>query len=203
MNLDDLDEHRLPEEPFTLFDRWYTAARENPGHDPTAMTLSTVDADGRPAGRIVLLKRHDASGFVFYTNFHSRKGLELESHEHAALTFWWPWLNRQVRIEGPTRKVDAAEADAYFASRPRASQIGAWASRQSEPLQSRGELERAVREYTEQFAGRDIPRPPHWGGFRLAPQRMEFWHDRQGRLHDRIIYRLQDSGQWSVQRLNP
>lgn len=202
MNLDDLDERKLPADPLALFERWYAAARENPGHDPTAMTLSTVDAAGRPAGRIVLLKRHGPDGFVFYTNFRSRKGRELAARPLAALTFWWPWLNRQVRIEGPVREVDAAEADAYFAARPRASQIGAWASRQSEPLQSREELERAVAEYTQRFAGREVPRPPHWGGYRLQPDRMEFWHDRQGRLHDRIIY-TRDGRNWAVQRLNP
>jgi len=202
MKLDNLDDHHLPAAPLPLFDRWYAAARENPGHDPSAMTLSTVGADGRPAGRIVLLKQHGADGFVFYTNFASRKGRELSANPLAALTFWWPWLGRQVRIEGSVVKVEDTEADAYFASRPRASQIGAWASRQSEPLQSREELERAVHEYTEKFAGRDVPRPPHWSGFCLAPGRVEFWHDRQGRLHDRIIYTLHN-GHWSIQRLNP
>lgn len=197
-----LENARLPAEPFTLFELWYAAARAEARHDPSAMTLATVGTDGRPAARVVLLKAHGAAGFVFYTNYTSRKGRELDAHPQAALTFWWPWLERQVRIEGNVEKNAAADADAYFASRPRASQIGAWASQQSTTLPTREALEARVRDYTQKFAEQPIPRPPHWGGYRLIPDVVEFWHDRDGRLHDRLIYRRVADG-WTTERLNP
>lgn len=198
-----LDDNALPQTPFPLFTSWFAAAREAPRADPTAMTLSTINAEGRPAARIVLLKQHDERGFVFYTNYASRKGRELEARPHAALTFWWPWIERQVRIEGTAEKAGAAEADAYFATRPRDSQIGAWASAQSAILPSRADLEAKAREYERKFAGRPVPRPPHWGGLRVVPDLVEFWHDREGRLHDRIIYTRARAAGWQIQRLFP
>lgn len=197
-----LENGQIPAEPFTLFERWYAAARTEPRHDPSAMTLATVGAGGQPAARIVLLKAHDAHGFVFYTNYQSRKGRELDARPQAALTFWWPWLERQVRIEGRVEKSETADANAYFASRPRPSQIGAWASQQSATLPTREELETRAREFNEKFANQPVPRPPHWGGYRVIPELIEFWHDRDGRLHDRIIYR-QAADQWRIERLNP
>lgn len=170
--------------------------------EPTAMALATVGDDGQPSVRIVLLKEVDERGFVFYTNFESRKGRELLAHPRAALCFHWQPLERQVRIEGRAEPVAPAEADAYFATRPRESQIGAWASRQSEPLTSDEELEARVREMEARFAGREVPRPPHWSGFRVVPARIEFWRNRAFRLHERILFEACD-GAWRVTRLFP
>lgn len=170
--------------------------------EPTAMTLATVDDAGRPSARIVLLKDLDARGFVFYTNYESRKGRELLAHPWAALCFHWQPMERQVRVEGRVERVTDAEADAYFASRARMSRIGAWASRQSATLESDAELQQRVRDVEARFVGGDVPRPPNWSGFRVVPQRIEFWHGRPYRLHERLLYERDDTG-WRVRRLFP
>lgn len=170
--------------------------------EPTAMMLSTVGADGQPSSRVVLLKGFDERGFVFYTNLESRKGREMAARPRVALCFHWQLLERQVRIEGDAELVTAAEADAYFATRARLSQIGAWASLQSRPLSSDAELEARMHEMEERFAGQKVPRPPHWSGFRVVPRRIEFWRNRAFRLHERLLYERGD-GQWRVSRLYP
>jgi pyridoxamine 5'-phosphate oxidase len=170
--------------------------------EPTAMSLATVGADGQPSVRIVLLKGVDERGFVFYTNYRSRKGEELLAHPRAALCFHWAPLERQVRIEGIAHPVSPEEADAYFASRARESQLGAWASSQSETLESDAELEQRVLEMERRFAGKPVPRPPHWSGFRVVPERIEFWHGRAHRLHERRLYERERDG-WRVRRLFP
>lgn len=170
--------------------------------EPTAMTLATVDDAGRPSARIVLLKDVDARGFVFYTNYESRKGRELLAHPWAALCFHWQPMERQIRVEGPVERVTDAEADAYFASRARMSRIGAWASRQSATLESDAELQQRVRDVDARFAGGDVPRPPNWSGFRVVPRRIEFWRGRPYRLHERLLYERDDTG-WRVRRLFP
>jgi pyridoxamine 5'-phosphate oxidase len=194
-----------PADPLDRFVELFARARATPGHaDPTGMTLSTVGSDGRPSARIVLLKGADGRGPVFYTNTRSRKGRELDANPHAALTIWWPHLGMQVRFEGTCARVDDAEADAYFASRPRGSQLGAWASQQSEPLVSRAELEAKVAELDRRWAGQPVPRPPHWTGYRLTPTTVEFWHNREDRLHDREQYTRTAAGEpWTVRLLNP
>ena len=171
-----------------------------PYHD--AMSLATVSAEGKPSGRIVLLRGVDDRGFVFYTNYNSRKSKELEATPHAALTFFWLGLERQVRIEGQVSRVSPEESDAYFQTRPRGSQIGALASPQSEFLKSREALEENVRNVTASFEGKEIPRPSHWGGYRIQPHRIEFWDNRSNRLHDRIVYIAINNG-WTVERLAP
>jgi pyridoxamine 5'-phosphate oxidase len=170
--------------------------------EPTAMMVATVGDDGQPSLRVVLLKAVDERGFVFYTNYESRKGRELLAHPKAALCFHWQPLERQVRIEGDVEPVSPEEADAYFATRARLSQIGAWASRQSRPLSSDAELDSRVHEMEERFAGGAVPRPPHWSGFRVVPGRMEFWRNRAFRLHERLVYE-RDEGCWRVTRLYP
>jgi len=177
------------------------AARHEP-NDPNAMALATADATGRPSVRMVLLKGADERGFVFYTNLESRKGCDLAENPQAALCFHWKSLKRQIRVEGAIEPVSDEEADAYYASRPRASQIGAWASRQSQRLTGRFELERRIAEFTARFGLGTVPRPPYWSGFRLVPQRIEFWQDRQFRLHDRQVY-LRENGQWTIVTLFP
>jgi pyridoxamine 5'-phosphate oxidase len=167
------------------------------------MTLSTVDEMGWPAGRVVLLKSVDARGFSFFTNYRSQKGRELEAAGRGALTFYWGDLLRQVRARGVVARLPEAESDEYFRSRPRGSQIGAWASAQSEPLESREVLEARAQEVEARHAGGEIPRPPHWGGYLLTPQEMEFWQEGESRLHDRFRYRRMGDGPWSVERLNP
>ena len=170
--------------------------------EPTAMTLATVGADGQPSARMVLLKGVDEQGFVFYTNCGSRKGREMLANPRAALCFHWQPLEVQVRTEGPVAPVSDAEADAYFASRARGSQIGAWASRQSQPIDQPGELERRVAEFEQKFEGRDVPRPPHWGGWRLTPAAIEFWKNMPSRLHVRHVYTRSPAG-WDVEQLYP
>ncbi len=191
-------------DPFRLFDIWMAAARESEINDPNAMALATVGEDGMPSQRMVLLKGIDNAGFVFYTNFESRKGGELLAHPMAALLFHWKSLRRQVRIEGGVTKVSDEEADAYFDSRPRQSRIGAWASQQSRPLEGRLELEKRVALYAAKFAVGRVPRPPYWSGFHVTPRAFEFWQDGPFRLHDRFRYTLQaGDGPWQRQRLYP
>lgn len=189
-------------EPYALFAGWLKDAEASEPNDPNAVALATVDTDGLPDVRMVLLKGFDAQGFVFYTNFESAKGGEILSSMKAAMCFHWKSLRRQVRVRGPVEVVSDAEADAYFASRPRGSRIGAWASKQSRPLESRFALEKAVAEYTARHAIGEIPRPPHWSGFRILPSSIEFWHDRPFRLHDRIRFERAGEG-WAKTRLYP
>jgi pyridoxamine 5'-phosphate oxidase len=192
------------DDPFALFATWYTDAQASEPKDANAMTVATADPAGRPSARILLLKDADERGFVFYTNFESRKGDELAVNPFAALCFHWKTLARQVRVEGPIVKVSDAEADAYFESRARLSQTGAWASRQSQPLASREALLGAVREFEAEYENRDIPRPPYWTGARVVPLRIEFWQDGDFRLHDRFVYsRSSEGSAWTITRLNP
>lgn len=176
------------DDPFTLFDAWLAEAEASEPNDPNAMALATVDAEGRPSVRIVLLKGHGPDGFVFYTNREGRKAADLAVNPRAALALHWKSLRRQVRIEGPVSLASDAQSDAYFASRSRDSRIGAWASDQSRPLDARETFEARVAEVTERFAGRDVPRPPFWGGYVVAPERIEFWQDRAHRLHERRLF---------------
>lgn len=196
------DDFTQSDEPYALFRKWLAEAEKSEPNDPNAMALATVDEAGLPDVRMVLLKGYDQHGFVFYTNFESDKGRELLSSMKAALCFHWKSLRRQVRVRGPVEKVADAEADAYFKSRPRGSRIGAWASKQSRPLESRFALEKAVAEYTAKYAVGDIPRPPYWSGFRILPQRIEFWQDKPFRLHDRLVFKKAGNG-WVTERLYP
>lgn len=190
------------QEPYRLFASWIEEATASEINDPNALALATVDTDGMPNVRMVLLKGFDERGFVFYTNFESQKGREILGSMKAAMCFHWKSLRRQVRVRGPVEQVSDAEADEYYASRPRGSRIGAWASKQSRPLEGRFALEKAVAEYTAKHAVGDIPRPEHWSGFRILPQSIEFWHDRPFRLHDRVVFnRSQDD--WDKTRLYP
>ena len=192
----------MENDPFSLFGKWMAEAEKSEPNDPNAMALSTVDAQGRPSSRMVLLKGWDEQGFVFYTNLESRKALDMAANPNVALLFHWKSLKRQIRIEGAIQPVSDAEADSYFASRPRISQIGAWASLQSRPLEGRFELEKRVAEFTAKFGLGDIPRPPHWSGLRVVPRAMEFWHDRPFRLHDRFAY-ARDGEHWVARHLFP
>jgi pyridoxamine 5'-phosphate oxidase len=192
------------DEPLRLFSAWLKEAGGSEPADPNAMALATVDADGVPDVRMVLLKGLDARGFVFYTNTESQKGVELAARPQAALVFHWKSLTRQVRVRGPVERVDDAEADDYFATRPRLAQIGAWASRQSAPLESRLAFEKAIALTTARYAVGSVPRPPHWGGYRVVPLQVEFWHDRPFRLHDRVVFRRDRPGEpWTRTRLYP
>jgi pyridoxamine 5'-phosphate oxidase len=189
-------------DPIALFDEWFAAATASEPSDANAMTLATADRDGRPSARMVLLKRHGADGFTFYTNLSSRKAEELKANPHAALLFHWKSLRRQVRIEGPVAPVDPAQADDYFATRSRESQLGAWASDQSRTLASRVELESRLAAAMERFAIGDVPRPPGWSGYRLSPERFEFWTDRPHRLHERRLF-LRNGDGWRESLLYP
>ena len=188
-------------DPITQFQRWFAAAQAAGVPEPNAMTVASVGADGRPSARVVLLKGVDY-GFVFFTNYTSRKGHELEGQPFAALVFYWHAQHRQVRVEGRVEQVDAAESDAYFASRPPGSQIGAWASAQSQVIAGREALEQRYAALQQEYAGQAVPRPPHWGGFRVVPDVVEFWQGRPSRLHDRLCFR-REAANWKLERLSP
>ena len=195
------------DDPIALFNSWYTEAAAHEPVNPEAVALATADAEGRPSLRMVLLKGADAQGFVFYSNTESRKGQELAQRPQAALCFYWKSLLRQVRVEGAVTQVSQIEADAYFASRARASQIGAWASKQSRPMEGRFEFEKRIAQYTAKYAIGAVPRPDFWTGFRIVPDTMEFWQERRFRLHDRIVYRRPGGNDtkdgWTTTRLYP
>jgi pyridoxamine 5'-phosphate oxidase len=197
-----LDIGELSPDPFEQFARWLEDALAAGVHLPNAVVLATADEGGRPSARVVLLKGFDHHGFVFYTNYDSRKGRELDANPRAAGVFYWNELERQVCIGGDVSRVEAGEADEYFASRPLGSKLGAWASRQSEPIDSRDVLDRGLEELSERWPDGDIPRPEHWGGFRLAPVEFEFWQSRPNRLHDRFLY-TRSHDKWSIARLSP
>lgn len=198
-----LDPAEVDPDPIVQFRGWFDDAVAAEAPEPAAMTLSTVDADGRPASRYVLLRGLDERGFAFYTNRESAKAHDLAAHPHAALTFGWLGLHRSVRVTGPVRPLPDADSDTYFSLRPRGAQIGAWASPQSAVLESREELDRRVAQAHERFAGRDVPRPPHWGGYVVWPETVEFWQGRPDRLHDRVRYTRADGGAWRIERLAP
>lgn len=196
-----LSERDAAADPHDQFTRWFDEALAAALPEPNAMTLASVDADGRPAARIVLLKSFDARGFVFHTNYDSGKGRQLAANPHVALLFFWPALERQVRIEGIAERASADESDAYFAQRPRASRLSAWASPQSEPIADRSWLEAELARVEARFAG-DVPRPPNWGGLRVVAERFEFWQGRASRLHDRLAW-TRDGARWTIRRLAP
>ncbi len=199
-----LDEADVASDPVRQFDKWFNEALDAQLPEPNTMTLATVNAEGRPSARIVLIKGVDERGFVFFTNYESRKGRELAHNPNAALLFYWIELERQVRIEGRIEKTSAAHSDAYFASRPAGSRIGAWASEQSAVIANRGVLEAREREFSERY-GEHPPRPPHWGGYRLVPDAIEFWQGRPSRLHDRLRYTRDAASNtpWTIERLSP
>jgi pyridoxamine 5'-phosphate oxidase len=198
-----LDEKTVDPDPIQLFRRWFGEAIASGSRLPDAMTLATATKDGKPSARMVLLKQFDDQGFVFYTNYNSRKSRELDENPYAALVCYWVGLDRQVRIEGGVERVSAAESDEYFKTRPRESQLGALASPQSEVIESREFLEKRFQDFEGMYRDRSVSRPAHWGGYRLRPQRIEFWQNREGRLHDRILYERQADGSWIMKRLAP
>jgi pyridoxamine 5'-phosphate oxidase len=189
--------------PIEQFRNWFDEALAADLHEPNAMTLATATPDGRPSARVVLLKGLDERGFVFYTSYEGRKGGELETNPYCALVFYWGELERQVRVEGRASRVSEDESDEYFGSRPRGSQLGAWASEQSRPVEGRGALEERLRGLEADYEGREVPRPPFWGGYRVEPEVVEFWQGRENRLHDRLVYRRSDNGEWGRERLQP
>ena len=192
----------LPENPFELAAGWYMEAMHGDFSEPGAMMLATSTSDGHPSSRMVLLKEVGDDGLVFFTNYNSRKGEELEKNPHAAALIWWDTVQRQIRVEGVVTKIPAEESDDYFAIRPRGSQIGAWASEQSREISDRAELDAKVADFDSQYEGGDVPRPPYWGGYRLQADRIEFWQGRNSRLHDRFVYERTDDG-WEIKRLAP
>jgi pyridoxamine 5'-phosphate oxidase len=198
-----LSEADVDGDPIRQFQAWFEDAVAAGLPDPHAMTLATATPDARPSARVVLLRGCDERGFAFFTNYESRKGRELAANPHATLVFYWHDLERQVRVEGRVERTSAAESDAYFRARPREAQLGAWASDQGAVLASREALEARLQEILRRFPDGDIPRPPHWGGFRVVPEAVEFWQGRPGRLHDRLRYRKRDGGGWTIQRLAP
>jgi pyridoxamine 5'-phosphate oxidase len=197
-----LDQKQVTADPFLQFEKWFKEAVDAKVNEPNAMGISTVSAAGKPSSRIVLLRNFNKEGFVFYTNYNSRKGIEISQNPHAALLFFWPELERQVRIEGILRKQTEEESDLYFNSRPRESKLGAWTSEQSKPIHDRAVLDKAYEENAGKFPGENIPRPPHWGGYVLLPVSIEFWQGRASRLHDRIEYALENNT-WKIRRLAP
>lgn len=197
-----LNEADLDPDPIKQFQLWFAEAQAVGIPEPTAMILATADREGRPSARTVLLKDVDHRGFVFYTNYESRKGKELEENPRAALVFNWPQLRRQVCIEGSVSRVSREESEAYFKTRPRGHQLGAWASRQSSVVSGREELDRRLAALEAEYQGKEIPLPPYWGGYRVTPERIEFWQGRANRMHDRLVYRRQKDG-WVLERLAP
>jgi pyridoxamine 5'-phosphate oxidase len=200
---DRLDEKLIDPDPIKQFQKWFSDAQNAGLPLPEAMSLATVSVDGNPTSRMVLLKKVDQEGFVFFTNYTSAKGRELEGNPNVALLFFWPQLERQVRVEGHVSKTSIEESSEYFETRPRESQIGAWVSPQSQEISGREELERRQAELEEIYRNRDVPLPEHWGGYRVTPERIEFWKGRIGRLHDRILYERQTDSTWSIKRLAP
>ena len=198
-----LSEADLDPNPIRQFQVWFEQALAAGLPEPNAMTLATATPDGRPSARMVLIKGADERGFVFFSNYQSRKGRELDANPYAALVFYWAELERQIRIEGRVERVSSQESDAYFQSRPAGSRLGAWASRQSAVIAGRAELEGRLAELAAQHPGGDVPRTPHWGGYRVVPESIEFWQGRPSRLHDRLRYRLREDGTWLVERLSP
>jgi pyridoxamine 5'-phosphate oxidase len=198
-----LDEATVDRDPIKQFRLWFDAAVASGSRLPESMTLATSTSDGKPSARVVLLKSVDTQGFVFYTNYRSAKARELDENPHAALVFYWVGLDRQVRVEGTVSRVSAEESDQYFQTRPRESQLGALASPQSEVIESREVLEERLSALEKEYRDREVSRPSHWGGYRLTPARIEFWENRPGRLHDRIVYDLQADGSWTIARLAP
>ena len=198
-----LSELRAGDDPVQMFRTWFDEAGRAGILLPEAMTLATATRDARPSSRMVLLKGFDARGFLFFTNYESRKAAELDDNPHAALCFHWTVLQRQVRIEGTVERISAAESEAYFRTRTRGSRIGAWASRQSMPLDSRETLEARVQEFDARYPGDDVPLPPFWGGYRLSPERIEFWQGRTNRLHDRLLFERNAAAAWNLRRLYP
>jgi len=198
-----LDEHTASENPIEQFALWFHELLQSKNTEPFAMTLSTINAVGKPSSRIVLLRHYDEKGFIFYTNYDSQKGNDIDRFPYVALNFFWPEFERQVRIEGMVARLASSVSDTYFASRPRESQLGAWASAQSNEIGSRKELEEAFAAYNEKFAGQEVPRPPNWGGYIINPEKFEFWQGRPGRLHDRLCFQLSENGQWKRFRKAP
>ena len=197
-----LDAASMNPDPIVQFEAWFEKVVEANLPEPNAMTLATVSGEGRPSARTVLLKGYDGRGFVFYTNYEGRKARELEANPACALLFYWGELERQVRVEGRASRLPGGESDAYFASRPRGSRLGAWASEQSRPVRDRSVLEERIRALEAEYEDREIPRPPFWGGYRVDPETIEFWQGRENRLHDRISYRREE-GAWRLERLQP
>ncbi len=199
---EELLEESVHEDPMRQFEHWFEQALKTEVTEPNAMSLATAGREGSPSVRIVLLKGFDDTGFRFFTNYNSRKGRELEENPRASICFYWPELERQVRIEGEVTRLDREDSETYFGERPRLSQIGAWASSQSDEVESREKLERAFRNYEREFEGKDVPIPDYWGGYILQPTAIEFWQGRPGRLHDRILYQKSEEG-WEISRLAP
>lgn len=201
--LKELHEKHVAADAITQFSIWWDEAINSEISEVNAMTLATVNGEGKPSARVVLLKDYDEKGFVFFTNYNSRKGREIAENSSACLVFFWKELERQIRIDGVVSKISAKESDDYFKSRPSGSQIGAWASPQSQPIESRDWLEHHWQELATQFQGKEVKRPDHWGGYIVKPAAIEFWQGRPGRLHDRILYTIQPNGMWRIERLAP
>ncbi|MFN5064739.1 MAG: pyridoxamine 5'-phosphate oxidase [Aphanizomenon sp.] len=201
--LQDLSEKEIDSNPFVQFKIWFGQSLAAQLPEPNAMTLATCTPNGRPSARMVLLKDFDERGFVLFTNYNSQKGQELTANPLAALVFWWAELERQVRIVGTVEKISSAQSDSYFEIRPAYSRLGAWASNKSEVIASRDILESQLQEFERVYQNQEVPRPPHWGGFRVIPQEIEFWQGRSSRLHDRLLYTRLDAGGWKIERLSP
>ncbi len=201
--LKDLNEKEIDLDPFIQFKIWFNQSVAAQLPEPNAMTLATCTPDGKPSARMVLLKDIDERGFVLFTNYKSQKGQEISVNPQAALVFWWAELERQVRIVGTVEKISSAQSDSYFEVRPPFSRLGAWASNQSQVIANRDVLEAQLIEFQRQYENQEVPRPPHWGGFRVIPQEIEFWQGRSSRLHDRLRYTLVDNGNWKIERLSP